>query len=122
METILVLLALFGIKHFLADYVFQTPKMLEEKGTYGAFGGLQHAYVHGLLTGFVLLPVVPSLLVICKLAIIDGIIHYHVDWTKKQMSSHYTIADKEFWFWFGLDQTLHYLTYIGIITWVTVLA
>lgn len=43
MTFIIILLALFGIKHFLADFLWQTPKMLSEKGTYGASGGLEHA-------------------------------------------------------------------------------
>lgn len=118
MEAIIVLLALFGIKHFLGDFVFQTPTMVATKGTYGAIGGIQHAGVHGLLTAMVLTALVLPSTLILQLALIDALIHYHVDWAKQQFSRKYTTADKSFWFWFGLDQTLHYLTYIGIIAWL----
>jgi hypothetical protein len=30
-----------------------------------------------------------------------------------------TPADRQFWIWLGLDQALHYLTYVGIISYVT---
>lgn len=118
MEIILVLLALFGIKHFFADFVWQTQSMVETKGIYGAPGGLHHAFTHGILTAFVLLPLIGQIMLILKIAFIDAFIHYHVDWTKQRYSKKYTPANKEFWFWFGLDQTCHYLTYIGIIAWL----
>jgi len=119
-ETVLVLFVLFSIKHFLADFVFQSNTMVEQKGTYGAFGGLQHAFTHAMLTAFLLLPVIPLIMVVLKLAFLDGVIHYHIDWAKQQFSKGYTPADKSFWFWLGLDQMLHQLTYVIIIGWVVI--
>jgi hypothetical protein len=114
METIIVLLALFGIKHFLADFLWQFPYMVQDKGQYGASGGMTHASVHGLLTFFVLIGFArPEDAV--TLALIDAFVHYHIDWSKTNLSRNLTINDHRFWVWFGLDQTLHYLTYIAII-------
>jgi len=35
METVVILLALFGVKHFLADFLWQFPYMVRDKGHYG---------------------------------------------------------------------------------------
>ena len=117
MDITLILFALFFIKHFLADFVFQTDTMITTKGTYGATGGIHHAYVHAILTAVVLLPVLTSLILVMLMAVLDGVIHYHIDWVKMNIGKKYnhTPADTSFWFWIGLDQMAHNLTYIGII-------
>ena len=119
MDTVILLLALFGIKHFFADFLWQTAKMLAEKGTYGATGGLEHASVHALGTFVVLVAVFPwgvwSHLAAAMLAILDGTVHYHIDWAKTNLSRGLTPADHKFWVWLGADQGLHYLTYVAII-------
>ena len=114
METVILLLALFGIKHFLADFLWQFPYMVADKGHYGAIGGITHAGIHGILTFFVLIGFGHPLDAV-TLALMDTAIHYHVDWAKTNLSQGLTAQDHRFWIWFGLDQTLHYLTYIGII-------
>jgi hypothetical protein len=114
METVIILLALFGIKHFLADFLWQFPFMVRDKSQYGAQGGMTHASIHGILTFFVLIGFVRSEDAV-TLALIDSAVHYHVDWAKTNLSRGLSIQDRKFWIWFGLDQTLHYLTYIAII-------
>lgn len=114
MSIVIILLALFGIKHFLADFVFQYPFMLQDKGTYGARGGIDHAHIHGILTWFILL-CFTNVFTAMLLSALDGIIHYHIDWAKTNLSRGLTPADRKFWIWFGADQSLHYLTYILII-------
>jgi len=120
---ILILLALFGIKHFFCDFLLQTSDMIKNKGTYGASGGIDHAMTHAIGTFVVLVPFfvfLPDLRwITVYMALTDGFIHYHVDWAKYQLSAGLTPADRKFWVWFGLDQALHYLTYIGIIAWVS---
>jgi hypothetical protein len=115
-EVIIVLLALFGIKHFLADFVLQFPYMLQEKGVYGAEGGIHHSLVHSILTLVILFPFIGSAAAFG--ALFDGAVHYHIDWTKQQLNRGLTPADRMFWVWLGADQALHYLTYVAIIRWV----
>lgn len=115
MIEIYVLLALFGIKHFLADFVFQYDYMVREKGVYGAEGGIHHAAVHTVGTFFVLMTVISHSPMVMILSVADGIIHYHIDWAKQQLNRGLTPSDRKFWFYIGLDQLLHYLTYIALI-------
>lgn len=123
MNTILVLLALFGIKHCICDYIFQTSDMVAEKGIYGAEGGIHHAIITGFGTFFALFIasvywINITLSDICWFGVIDAILHYHIDWVKQQLSRGLSITDHKFWVWFGVDQTLHYLTYLMIIAMV----
>ena len=119
MIGLIVVLALFGIKHFICDFWLQFPYMLSEKGTYGAIGGIHHALFHSIGTLVVLLLVFDitpaTTLVAVKLSLLDGVVHYHIDWAKQKLNKGLTPADKKFWFWMGLDQLLHYLTYLFII-------
>jgi hypothetical protein len=119
MKTIIILLTLFGIKHFICDFVLQNSRMLKDKGIYGALGGIEHASQHALGTFIVLIIALPWSLnthvIAIILSIFDGIIHYHIDWIKTNVTKNYTPADQEFWILLGADQGLHYLTYIGII-------
>jgi hypothetical protein len=119
MTTIIILLALFGVKHFICDFVLQNGKMLKDKGSYGAVGGLAHAAEHAVGTMIVLLVVLPWRLdahvAAVVFGLIDGLVHYHIDWVKTNLSQRYTPKDHEFWVYLGADQGLHYLTYVGII-------
>jgi hypothetical protein len=112
MTTWLVLFLLF-LKHFLADFVWQTDSMIADKGQYGRLGGLQHAALHGALT-YVILMHFLDLRACAMLALIDAAVHYHIDWAKMNITKHYTVNDKEYWFWLGFDQLLHSLTYLAI--------
>jgi len=118
-KIIVILLVLFGIKHFICDFWLQFPYMIKDKGTYGAPGGLSHASVHAIGTLVVLFIALPwnigAHYVAVILAVLDGIVHYHIDWVKTNLTKGYTPADRAFWILLGADQGLHYLTYIGII-------
>ena len=113
--TVFLLLAAFGIKHFIADFLMQFDYMLREKGIYGATGGVHHALLHASFTFLILVFVCTSANMMIGLAAIDFAVHYHVDFYKKQLNKNLTTADRNFWVLLGLDQALHYLTYIGII-------
>jgi len=112
---IIILLAVFGIKHFICDFLLQFNHMIREKGTYGARGGLYHAGLHGWFTFMILLPFYPVIAI--QAAVADLIAHYHIDWAKQKLSKGLSHLDRKFWIWFGLDQCLHYLTYVAIIGW-----
>ena len=49
-----VIAALLLVKHFVCDFVVQTPYQIMNKGRYGHPGGLLHAGIHAAATGLVL--------------------------------------------------------------------
>jgi hypothetical protein len=113
--TLLTLLVLLEIKHFLFDFVFQSPYQLENKGVYGHPGGLLHAGLHAGATAVILAVFAfqPALL----LAVVAGefVVHYHLDWGKEKIRQLAARPDDAFtWRMVGLDQLLHHLTYIAI--------
>ena len=111
----LVLLFLFAFKHFIADFVCQTTQMVIEKGQYGAFWGIVHSAIHGLMTFSILMFATKDITLSFGVSFVDFATHYHIDWSKQQLSRNYTYTDKIWWFFMGLDQLLHYTVYYGII-------
>lgn len=118
MFELLLILFLLQVKHFYADFVMQTYVQTVRKGIYFDLVGISHSLDHiacSLLvlfgaSFFITLPVA-SIIVLC---LIEGIIHYHIDWFKV----HYGIKDNtksRFWTEFGMDQLAHQLTYIGML-------
>lgn len=120
----LILLTLFQLKHFVADYPLQSYQMVTEKGHYGKLGGIYHSLTHSALTftmlmffNYFVFPV--GFTVAIAIAALEFFIHYHIDWGKMQMSKRYTTKDKAFWNWIGFDQLLHHVTYIGF-AWILI--
>mgnify|MGYP001181148228 FL=1 len=115
MELIIVLTALFS-KHILADYFFQRAWMFPDKGVYGAWGGVAHAITHSILTSFVLM-FFTDVFTAQALAVLDGFLHYHIDYIKNNVwkSKKYTASHSEYWMIHGVDQFLHFLTYVLIV-------
>lgn len=102
----------FVVKHFVADFPLQPPYQWMNKGKYGHPGGVLHAAIHGIFTLAICLYFhLPVLL-----ALADTVIHYHIDWAKMQFT--YKPDNKYFWWLLGLDQMLHYLTYVWIVSFV----
>lgn len=110
-------LAYLIAKHFVCDFLLQSDYQLEKKGIYGHPGGLTHASIHslGTLPVFLILNTAPVRAV--ALVVAEWLIHYHCDWTKEQVLRHYrwTRNDRAYWNVFGLDQMVHYLSYLGIV-------
>jgi hypothetical protein len=52
------------------------------------------------------------------LGVADAVVHYHVDWAKMRLNERLKLTPDNEWFWhlLGLDQLLHYLTYVGLIS------
>lgn len=116
--AIILAFALFQLKHYLADFHWQTIWMVETKGRYGHPGGLAHSGLHGLLSLPVLLvaaPWMPALTVVLILAEIAA--HYDIDWLKSRIVTRRGLGedDSVYWHLFGLDQAAHHLTYIGMV-------
>ncbi len=111
------LIAALLTKHLLCDFPLQTPYQFTNKGTYGHAGGLLHAAIHGVGTIIALLWFVPLFLVL-KLALLDAVIHYHIDWAKNKINRRYNLrptSGQGFWITFGVDQYLHAMTYVLIV-------
>lgn len=116
--SLLGALALFQVKHYLADFQFQTLWMLRNKGSYGHPAGLLHAGLHALLSAPVLLLLmgVPADLALALMAA-ELAVHYHTDWAKERIgrASGADAGQPRFWHLLGLDQALHQWTYLAML-------
>jgi hypothetical protein len=115
--TVLAALALFQVKHLLADFVLQTEGMVRDKARYGARGGLAHAGVHVALSAPVLVWLAPGLWIVLAVLAAEFVLHYHIDWAKARLSRRWPDGPETrlYWAFHGIDQALHQLTYIGIL-------
>lgn len=116
-DATILILFLLVTKHFIIDFLLQTPYQYENKGTYGHLGGILHAWLHGMTTMVILSFFAWSPLPLL-LGLLDAVTHYHIDWAKVKLNKHFNwTADKnpEFWWLLGFDQFLHYLTYTCIL-------
>ena len=115
-QTLIAVLFVLQIKHYICDYPLQTAFQLNNKGTYLHPGGIVHAGLHALFTttAFILAP--PTLLL--GIGIVGGefLVHYHIDWVKEQIvrQNGWTTSQNAFWWAIGVDQLLHYMTYLVI--------
>ena len=118
-QLALLLLGLLFTKHWFADFVVQFDYMVQEKGMYGANGGVHHMLIHAILTYIIVWSLFNPTLAIL-VATVDGLVHYHIDWLKMNISRwrQLTIRDWEFWMWLGADQLAHALTYIVLTYWI----
>lgn len=120
----LYLFTAFVVKHFICDFLRQRwPYMYLNKGTYLHLGGLLHAGIHALGTALVVFPFTepPQAAIALQAATIDFLVHYHTDLAKVKLCKRWGLKpDNSEWYWhlLGLDQLIHYLTYVGIIWWL----
>lgn len=112
-NIIFICFFLLFLKHFYVDFVNQTYEEAKCKGIFGNFTGLKHSIKQGLATFIVLLPwVSPELLFI--IAYVEINVHYIIDYVKVKFGCP-DITEKSYWVHLGLDQFLHYLTYLIIV-------
>jgi hypothetical protein len=114
---LLLLLTGFQIKHFVADYLLQTHKMITEKASFRKAGGYVHVAIHAAGTLVILLLAgVPATLTVLLIAGEAGA-HYLIDYGKANWSCRQPpdIAKASFWAAHGADQLLHQLTYTLMI-------
>jgi len=112
----LVILGLL-LKHFIVDFLLQTPYMYLNKGTFGHPGGILHASLHGAATFCVLLVCGVTLQIALGWFVFDAVIHYFVDLGKVKINKLYgwtPMSSEKYWWLLGLDQLLHQLTYVLI--------
>jgi hypothetical protein len=120
MNDVTLIFTLLFTKHFIVDFPLQKPYQYLNKGTYGHGGGILHASLHGLFTALCFWYWAP--LSCLFLGFFDAFIHYHVDWAKMNLNKKMgwgPQTHEEFWWLLGLDQFLHALTYIGLVSLVT---
>ncbi|SNV50223.1 Protein of uncharacterised function (DUF3307) [Legionella lansingensis] len=131
--SIIFLFFLFEVKHLIVDFFFQhSPYIYQNKGIYGHLGGILHALYH--IFGSYLILVFSSFFLSYSacwpvlnlsldlgfliLAILEGIVHYHIDWLKIKINNRMKwqpTSDYQFWDLLGVDQFLHHLTYIVFV-------
>lgn len=111
------LFCLFQVKHLLADFFMQTKTMLTRREIFWHGGRAQHAGIHAVLSGVILLVFGTPLWLLLALVIGEFVVHFHIDWWKAQhtVKKKLTPADAAFWRGFGVDQALHQFTYIGMV-------
>ncbi len=127
MSPELFLMTLFIVKHFICDFPLQSYWMASNKGTYGHRGGLAHVGVHMLGTFFAIVIFVQTTEIFfgpwlfLGMIFLEAFIHYHTDWFKMWFNKKKEWKpDKspEFWISLGIDQMIHYMSYIGIVWYV----
>lgn len=112
---LLALIAVFQIKHFLADYIWQGRYMLGKFKDSGWCKPLSaHCGVHFAMTFLIVIYHLPIEWAI-GLAVLDFMIHFTVDRVKVVVSKGYDSSkDKEFWWCLGADQMAHHFTHYAL--------
>lgn len=113
----LALVAALAAKHFVADFLLQSDRIIREKGLYGRLGGIIHVLWHGGMSLLVLMLFGLPPRVALVLSLTEMVVHYHIDYAKDAVSRRLrdTPADRRYWATFGFDQLLHHLTYVAMV-------
>jgi len=116
-SLVLAVLVLFQIKHFVCDFLLQTPRQIQAKGNYGQLAGVEHAALHAVASVPALLLLTRAPAIIVAVMVCEFLVHYHVDFSKARVDRRKNFGDttKAYWAVFGLDQLLHQLTYLTIV-------
>src|SRR5215472_11899112 len=114
---VLSALALFQLKHFLCDFVLQTPRQIAAKGNYGQLPGLVHAGLHATTSLPALLVLTQSAAIVAMAIVGEFLVHYHVDWTKARIDrwGNFSSQSTAYWIVFGFDQLVHQATYLTLV-------
>ncbi|WP_232630870.1 DUF3307 domain-containing protein [Methylobacterium sp. Leaf118] len=112
---VLLLAAVMALKHYVADFLFQTNAIARGKERRHGWARplALHVLGHAGLTLLIALAVAPRL---WWLALADFGIHFAVDRTKTVLGriGGWTQQDVRFWWLVGFDQFLHQLTNLGL--------
>lgn len=133
----IILMGVFEVKHFLADFLLQSEFHLgkfKEKGWVLPLA--HHCMIHALGTMLILTAIRTSAAGVLLMALLDFVCHFCMDRVKaspkmlgrfKGLSSreYPTATSKEkwdnklFWWFLGLDQAWHNFTHLAIVYFVT---
>jgi hypothetical protein len=133
MNTVILLLIIYQLKHFIADYPLQGKYMLQKflPDWSFFFPLLAHTGVHAIMT-FCISLCFANIKTAATLAIFDMVVHFTMDRIKagpKYLGKYKPLTAKEyptstvsqkrsntlFWWSLGLDQMIHHLTHYVII-------
>lgn len=117
--TILGLMYLLIVKHYIVDYIFQSRLSKALKTISGDPGGITHSIQHGLFSGIVfMLFFGVSHLIVFFVSFGEIFVHYGIDWmmtsllykidTSRDPAGQKNLLE-------GFDDVLHYLTYVLMI-------
>jgi len=112
-DVLFALLVFLTIKHTVVDFFLQTNYQISNKRYYGSWGSVSHSLQHGIGTVLCVYAVTQNWGWAASAGLADAVLHYHIDYTKIKFTptdSHHP----HYWRWFGVDQALHYLTYLAI--------
>ena len=114
---IIGLLVWLQVKHFVADYLLQTPWILSGKGYIDRPGGYVHAGIHAAGTAPALVYAGLGSGLIVALLAAEFAIHFAVDHVKvlQSRAKPRSPATAGFWAMHGADQLAHHLTYSAIL-------
>ena len=115
---IILLLILFQVKHWYADFAIQTYMQTVKKGIWLDPVGMSHSFDHVwcsfvALVIFYFIHTIP-LYTLVLIPAVEGVLHYLIDYVKVR----YGCKDNTkplFWNQFGQDQLAHQLTYLAIV-------
>lgn len=117
METIIILLLAYQVKHFLCDYPLQTEYMLGKFKREGWILPLStHAGIHALGTAIIAFLFLPLQLLVF-VVLLDFIAHFIIDRIKAHpdVGGQFKPDQPYFWWTLGADQMAHHLTHYFII-------
>jgi len=117
LEQAFILITIYQVKHFIADFPLQRAYMLQKvkPGWDFVLPLVSHCAVHALLTLLICLLVSPSL---WWLAVLDFITHFIMDRIKagqKYLGRYRDKAQPAYWNCLGFDQMVHHLTHFYIV-------
>lgn len=120
--TELLLITLFLVKHFVADWMLQSSEMAAKKGT-DLMWLAKHCGIHVAATAVVLLPFL-TLPTIVGILLTEFIVHFATDWFKARpaMAQKYPMPTHNFWVLIGADQLAHQLFYLSLTWWIMMYA
>ena len=116
---ILLLMLILQVKHCYADFYLQTYMQTVKKGVWLDPIGISHTTEHMYCSLVAMLAfsffVPMSAFAIVIVTLVEGVVHYVVDYTKVKHGSKDS-TKPIFWTQFGLDQLAHQITY-GWMVW-----
>ncbi len=117
MNEALLLLFLFAVKHGVCDLALQAIYCRpSHKHIFLSPRAMMHSLHHGVGAWIVLIPFTNYLTAI-TLAILDGVSHHVIDYTKSSIvkKKNWVMEEKMYWIATTVDQNLHFSIYLLIV-------